>query len=106
MPNRILAAMAERRSKRSAPTDESAGSPPRVDAIISELEGHVDALESGELALEDALTRFEAGVRLARQGTSMLDALEHRVEMLLGDGEDTVPFGDAADEPDLDADDE
>ncbi|TPV95851.1 MAG: exodeoxyribonuclease VII small subunit [Myxococcales bacterium FL481] len=90
---------AEHDVPKSPPDDPSPG----VDSIIAELERHVDALESGELPLEEALARFEAGVRLARQGTGMLDALEQRVEMLLADGQQTEPFAteeDGAFDPD------
>lgn len=63
-----------------------------LDDVIAELEDVVDALESGELGLEEALARFEAGVKLARNGRSMLDALEERVEVLLNERGDTKPF--------------
>lgn len=35
---------------------------------LNELENIVTRLESGELPLEDALSEFECGVQLARQG--------------------------------------
>lgn len=63
-----------------------------LDEVIGELEEVVDALESGELPLEEALARFEAGVKLTRSGRAMLDALEERVEVLLNERGDTKPF--------------
>lgn len=42
----------------------------------------VDRLESGSLSLETSLESFEEGIRLARRGTMILDAAEHRVEIL------------------------
>ncbi|PVZ87354.1 exodeoxyribonuclease VII small subunit [Serratia sp. S1B] len=52
---------------------------------LSELEGIVARLESGELSLEDALNEFERGVQLARQGQQKLQQAEQRVEILLND---------------------
>jgi exodeoxyribonuclease VII small subunit len=71
----------------------------------------VAELEAGELPLESALKRFEDGVRLARQGGQLLDAVEQRVEMLLEGRDGTVPFpgandDDAADDTDDDNDDD
>lgn len=66
--------------------------PLSIDALLRGLEAVVKELEGGELPLEKALERFEEGVRLARRGSQMLDAVEERVEMLLSDREDTVPL--------------
>ena len=81
--------------------DEARSSPPAqeagIDEILDQLEGVVRQLESGDLPLEQALARFEQGVRLARQGGGLLDAVEERVERLLADRDETVPF-DAEDE--------
>jgi len=49
---------------------------------LSDLEGHVRKLDSGELALEDSLTTFEAGVRLVRECSELLDDAEQRVTEL------------------------
>jgi exodeoxyribonuclease VII small subunit len=63
-----------------------------VDEILDGLEEVVHALEAGDLPLERALERFEEGVRLARRGSRLLDAVEQRVERLLADRDETVPF--------------
>ncbi len=63
-----------------------------IDEILDGLEEVVVQLESGDLPLEDALRRFEDGVKLARRGSTMLDAVEQRVEQLLADRDETVPF--------------
>ncbi|OMQ25393.1 exodeoxyribonuclease VII small subunit [Serratia oryzae] len=55
---------------------------------LSELEGIVTRLESGELPLEDALNEFERGVQLARQGQQKLQQAEQRVQILLNDSND------------------
>ncbi len=76
-------------SDASAPqSGESSG----IDGILAGLEAVVRDLESGDLPLERALERFEEGVRLARRGGQLLDAIEERVEMLLADRDETVPF--------------
>jgi exodeoxyribonuclease VII small subunit len=86
-------------------------SSPAIDQVLGELERVVAELEAGELPLESALKRFEDGVRLARQGGQLLDAVEQRVEMLLEGRDGTVPFpgandDDAADDTDDDNDDD
>ena len=65
----------------------------KVGAVLAEAE-----LEAGDLPLETALRRFEDGVRLARQGGQLLDAVEQRVEMLLEGREGTAPFPGVNDE--------
>jgi len=62
--------------------------PVRFDDILSRLRSLVERLESGNLALEDSLRFFEEGMDLCRQGASVLDKAEKRVEVLLaGAGE-------------------
>jgi exodeoxyribonuclease VII small subunit len=64
------------------------------DQVLAQLRGVVEKLEGGNLSLEQSLQAFEEGVRLARQGSQILDAAEQRVEVLLRDesGERTAPF--------------
>ena len=77
------------------------GGQPNIDVVLEQLEQVVDQLESGDLPLEQALARFEEGVKLARQGGTMLDAIERRVEVLLAHRGETVPFaGDEGDDGD------
>ena len=66
----------------------------------------VAELEAGDLPLETALKRFEDGVRLARQGGQLLDAVEQRVEMLLEGREGTAPFPGVNDEDDEEEEDD
>ena len=89
------------RAATADPSGDPAGSP-AIDTVLGELERVVAELEAGELPLEIALRRFEDGVRLARQGGQLLDAVEQRVEMLLEGREGSVPFpgADAQDEDD------
>lgn len=93
--------MARPRKEADAAGDPGAAgpqSPPSIDEILGGLEEVVRDLESGELPLERALQRFEQGVKLARQGSSVLDAVEERVEILLADRDEAVPMNDDEDE--------
>ncbi|OCA56388.1 exodeoxyribonuclease VII small subunit [Photorhabdus namnaonensis] len=55
------------------------------ESSLKELEHIVARLESGELALEEALNEFERGIQLARQGQQTLQQAEQRVQILLND---------------------
>lgn len=65
---------------------------------ISELDQLVDKLENGELALDDALKKFERGIALARSGQVKLDDAEQRVSILLNNS-DTEALSDFTDSP-------
>ena len=52
---------------------------------INDLEKIVRALESGDLPLEKALEKFEAGIKLSRYCTETLDEAEKRVTLLMAD---------------------
>ena len=96
--------MAGRRKKAAAGgegAEPSSAEAPRVDALLEELEQVVEQLESGDLPLEQALARFESGIRLAREGARVLDTMEQRVDVLLADRDETAPFeGDDGDDDD------
>ncbi|WED21205.1 exodeoxyribonuclease VII small subunit [Vibrio sp. JC009] len=53
------------------------------EATLEELDTLVEQLESGDLALDDALKKFERGISLARAGQSKLTEAEQRVSILL-----------------------
>jgi exodeoxyribonuclease VII small subunit len=55
------------------------------EAILEQLEEVVETLEEGDAPLEQALSTFERGVRLARLGGARLDEAERRIEVLLSD---------------------
>ncbi len=81
-----------RAKKNPTKSSPEAASPPAIDEVLRQLEEVVQELESGEVPLETALGRFEVGVRLARQGGKLLDSIEERVEVLLADRDESVPF--------------
>ena len=62
--------------------------PASFETALVELEQIVTRLESGDLALEEALNEFERGVQLARQGQVKLQQAEQRVQILLNDSEE------------------
>lgn len=72
------------------------------EAALAELEGIVEALEQGDLSLDESLQRFERGVQLTRACQTALKNAEQKVEILLrktgAAGEfETTPFDPDAD---------
>ncbi len=61
---------------------------------LARLEGIVEKLEKGELALEKALKLFEEGIKISRFCNTKLDEAERKVEILLKDEK-----GDVTEEP-------
>ncbi|AEE24013.1 exodeoxyribonuclease VII small subunit [Paraglaciecola chathamensis] len=54
---------------------------------MQELDSIVNQMEEGELSLEDALSRFERGVQLARHSQNKLKQAEQKVQILMGQDE-------------------
>jgi len=63
---------------------------------LASLEGLVEAMEQGELSLEDSLKAFEKGIRLTRECQQALDQAEQKVQLLVkaGDLPEAVPYED------------
>ena len=57
------------------------------ESAMRELDEVVKAMESGELTLEQSLSRFERGVALVKQCQTTLKTAELRIEQLSADGE-------------------
>lgn len=66
-----------------APASASTEPTPQFDQVIGKLRHIVAKLEQGQLPLEQALQAFEEGVRLSKQGAEILQAAEHRLEVLM-----------------------
>ncbi|ENM3889299.1 exodeoxyribonuclease VII small subunit [Vibrio cholerae] len=66
------------------------------ESTIEELEQLVEQLESGDLALDEALRKFERGISLTRAGQLKLDDAEQRVRILLSNSDD-APLSDFSD---------
>lgn len=52
---------------------------------MKRLEAIVEELEAGEMGLDDALKKFEEGIKLSRFCTKKLDESEKKVSLLLRD---------------------
>jgi exodeoxyribonuclease VII small subunit len=61
---------------------------------LDELQGLVEAMESGELSLEASMEAFEKGIKLTRQAQKALAEAEQKVQLLVagGDGPEATPF--------------
>ena len=59
--------------------------PERFEDVVGALEALVAQLEAGQLPLDEALELYERGVALARQGNTLLEGAERRVEELQKD---------------------
>ena len=66
---------------------------------LQQLEQIVNRMENGDLGLEESLTRFEEGIKLAKQCQDTLAKAELRVEQLIEKNglQQTVPFEDSDD---------
>jgi len=58
---------------------------PSFEEALASLEGIVERLEKGELALEESLKLYEEGVRLSRLCHGKLEEAEGRIELLVKD---------------------
>ena len=65
--------------------EEVSAQPARFEEALRELETLVETLEQGDLSLDESLSQFERGVKLARECRDSLAAAEHRVQVLLQD---------------------
>ena len=66
-----------------------------LEKTLNDLEKLVEELESGDLPLEDAMKKFEEGIKLTRGAQSALKDAEQKVEILLksaGGDEALEPF--------------
>jgi exodeoxyribonuclease VII small subunit len=66
------------------------GTEQTLEEALSRLEGIVEALEAGNMSLEESLKLFEEGTGLIRVCSSRLENAERRIEMLCGDVPDDL----------------
>ena len=78
--------------KRKSKADKGAS----AEALLGRLDEVVRDLEQGDLPLEQALARFEEGVKLVRDGEELRASVEQRIEILLAD-ERVMPFAEDRD---------
>ena len=60
--------------------------------VVEKLQGIVEALEKGELSLEESLDRFSEGIALVKKGEALLAEAEKRVEQLLSEDGRSAPL--------------
>ena len=53
------------------------------EAALARLEEVVTEMEGGQLTLEQSISRFEEGMKLSRFCAAQLNAIEHRIEVLV-----------------------
>ncbi len=58
--------------------------PQSIEDHFAQVEDAIAALETGELPLEDALKRYEAGLKAVRQARTLLDQYTARLEEVRG----------------------
>jgi len=71
-------------------------SQPSIEALFDQIEAAVAALESGDLPLEEALARYESGLKAMRSARGLLDRYAARLEELRqedADGDDDAEDG-------------
>ena len=74
---------------------------PKFEKDLERLEEIVTALEEGDLPLDEALKRFEEGIKLAKRCEKALSEAEKKIEILTknADGKlEAQPFGDDEDD--------
>lgn len=67
------------------------------ESAMRRLEGIVQALEGGDLGLDEALKKFQEGIKLSQFCSNKLDETEKKVSILLKDEEGNIqeePFQD------------
>ncbi len=72
-----------------------------LEKSLEDLETLVEELESGDLPLEVAMKKFEAGVKLTRHAQALLKDAEQKVEILMknaADDDALEPFEESDDE--------
>ena len=60
------------------------------DAALAELNDIVESLEKGDLNLEDALKKFEQGIKLTQYCQKALKQAQQKVQQLVEKGDDVI----------------
>ena len=64
-----------------------------IEDHFTQIEEAIAALEAGELPLEEALARYEAGLKGVRHARALLDRYVARLDELRGEPEDPATGG-------------
>jgi exodeoxyribonuclease VII small subunit len=67
---------------------------------LANLEALVEAMEEGDLSLEESLKAFEQGIKLTRECQAAIEQAEQKVNLLVKEGHlpESVPFDSAESE--------
>lgn len=76
----------------NSPPPQPEPPPLSFEQALAQLEEIVHQLEEGELGLNEALDRYEKGVKLLRQCYDLLDRAERKIELLSGIDADGRPI--------------
>lgn len=68
--------------------------PEQYSDVVARLKELVEALEGGDLSLEQSIERFTEGVALVKKGEKLLTDAEKRIEQLLGEDGRTAALDD------------
>lgn len=74
---------------------------PKFEKDLERLEQIVESLEAGGLSLDEALKRFEEGIKLARRCEKALTEAERKIEILTKNAQGEIgaePFGEETEE--------
>lgn len=71
--------------------------PLKFEQTMLKLEGIVEALEHGDLTLDEALKQFEQGITLVRESQTKLDAAQQKITILMQNNQDPIPMDPGAD---------
>ena len=73
---------------------------PNLETSLNEITQLIDAMEHGELSLEQSLEQFERGVTLVKHCQSILEEAEQKVKILVQKNNKATltPYGEDADQ--------
>jgi exodeoxyribonuclease VII small subunit len=83
------------------PEPPAAGQPPSFEDALERLEAIVRELEEGQHGLDEALARYEEGVKLLRRCHDLLRRAERRIEVVAGLDAEGNPIAAPFEEPPL-----
>ena len=75
------------------------------EALLAETEGLVEALQAGDMPLEESLKKYEKGIQNLRACAKLIDQAEKKVKVLIEEAEKTFSLQDL-DGSDLDDEEE
>jgi exodeoxyribonuclease VII small subunit len=70
------------------------GKKPSFEEAMSRLDEIVEAMESGEIGIEESIARYEEAMKLAQHCRRVLDSVEQRIQKIQAEADelDTAPF--------------